>query len=101
MNWVEYLEQNCHVTNPYDIEQLRKAVELSALSLQFKYGWKNFTTQCTGTSMYLAYTTDTGLYTAFVPIMRVVRALTIKPILEEIVEKHTKEDTYRKSLHKK
>lgn len=101
MNWVAYLERNYHVTDPYDAKQVRSAAVWAATAMKYIYGWKNFTIGCTPKSLYFAYTKDSDLYTAFIPVGLIARELTIRPILERIVKMHEKEDTYRKSSHKR
>ena len=100
MNWVEYLEHNYHVTDPYDAKQVYTAAKWAATILKCIHGWKDFTIGCTPTSLYFAYSKGSGLYTAFIPVSLIAKELTIRPILERIVKMHEKEDTYRKTSRK-
>lgn len=101
MNWVEYLKGNQQITDPYNARQVRSAARLAATVMKRDYGWDNYTVQCTRTGLYFAYTKGSDLYTAFIPVARIAKSSVIRPLLENVVKMHEKEDTYRKSSHKK
>lgn len=89
MNWVQYLEDNCQIRDAQDTESIRKVVDLAALSLQFKYGWYSYTVLCSSTTVHFLYTTDDGLFSAMIPIEKIIKGIVVKPILEDVVRMHS------------
>ena len=89
MNWVQYLQDNIVITDPGDLVHLRKATDVAALALSYKYGWDNYSITCSEKSLLFNYTKDGILYTAIIPLRSLLGRFTIKPVLEEIVAAHS------------
>lgn len=98
MDWVKYLSDNCQIGNASDINSIKKAVDLAALSLQFKYGWFDYSIACSKKTLHFMYTTPKGLFTAMIPISMLVKNMVVKPVLESIVKTHSEHiPSYRKN----
>lgn len=88
MNWAKYLADNCQISDASDLGAIRRAVDLAALSLQFKYGWHSYTVLCSAKTLHFMYTTDQGLFTSMIPVQTIVKSVVVKPVLEDIVKMH-------------
>lgn len=100
MNWVEYLSGNQHITDPYNAKLVLDAAKLAAAAMKREHGWRDFTVQCIRTGLYFAYSKGSVLYTAFIPVARIARSLAIRPLLEDVVKMHEKEDTSQNTSRK-
>lgn len=97
MNWVKYLEENCQISDAKDTEAVRKVVDLAALSLQYKYGWYNYSVVCSPQTIHFMYTTPEGLFTAMIPMGKIAEGIVVKPLLERVVKMHSESiPSYRK-----
>lgn len=99
MNWVKYLEENSQIQDVTDTKSIQRAVDLAALGLQYKYGWYNYSVICSPTTLHFMYTNKDGLFTAMIPVERIVTAVVVKPLLEEVVKAHSESiPSYRRNL---
>lgn len=97
MNWVKYLEENCQISDLNDTEAVRKVVDLAALSLQYKYGWYNYSVVCSSRTIHFMYTTPEGLFTSMIPMDQLAKDIVVKPLLERIIKMHSENiPSYRK-----
>ena len=97
MNWVKYLEENCQISDLNDTEAVRKVVDLAALSLQYKYGWYNYSVVCASRTIHFMYTTPEGLFTSMIPMDQLAKDIVVKPLLERIIKMHSENiPSYRK-----
>ena len=89
MNWVKYLKENCQISDLSDTESVKKAVELAALTLQYKHGWYNYSVVCSSRTIHFMYTTPEGLFSSMIPMDQLARGIVVKPLLEKIVKMHS------------
>jgi hypothetical protein len=97
MNWVKYLEDNCQISNIKDTADVKRVVDLAAMSLQFKYGWYSYSVVCSPQTLHFMYTTPEGLFSTMIPMSKLAEGIVVKPLLERVVKMHSENiPSYRK-----